>query len=219
MKVFVIAMAFYGAAALGVWAEAAPDAAKDSGNEGMLSMSVDSFLTPENVAKLEKGEVVMVKSATKDAQGHSLGQGRAAILVKRPFADVWDQMIRYEQHPEFLPHLVSNVKYSEQGGEVGLEKKVRVMLKTITYHTLNTRDRDKGVIAWRLDKTKTNDIKDTHGNWTFRAHGETACIVVITTMVESGMHIPKVMESFSLNQDLPGIVKAVKKRVESKEGK
>jgi ribosome-associated toxin RatA of RatAB toxin-antitoxin module len=215
MRVFVIAMSFAGLAALGACAEEAPAAA----DAGIVSVSVDSFLTRENIAKLEKGEVVMVKSGTKDAQGHSQGQGRAAILVNRPFAAVWEQMIRSEEHHEFLPHLISSVKYSEQGNEVGLEKKVRVTLMTITYHALHTRDRGKGVISWRLDQTKKNDIKDTRGNWTFRAHGENACIVVYTTAVESGMLVPKAIENFFLNQDLPGVVKAVKKRMESKRRK
>lgn len=181
-----------------------------------IRAEVEALLTPETVAKIEKGEVVAVKKGAKDAAGRSSAEGRAMILINRPWTEVWDQLVTNEEYPEFMPHSSKSEEYFRNGNEVGLNERVKALFLDVSYYVIHTRDRDARVIAWRLDHSKKNDINETVGSWTFCPHGENACILVYSARIESGMFLPKAVENFFMNRDLPGIVKAVKKRVEGK---
>lgn len=180
-----------------------------------IAAGIDALLTPDTVARLERGDVVTEKKGSHDAEGRARAQARAMILVNRPFAEVWGQMVRDEEYAEFFPYFLGSERYFVSGNEVGMRDRAKVIVFTVQYHVIQTRDPDHGVIAWRLDHSRPNDIRDTTGSWVFRPHGDGRCIAVYSADIDSGLHFPKAVERFFLNQGLPGMVKAVKRRVES----
>jgi len=199
---FLLLFAFCG------YAGEVPKAAADS-------VDIDAFLTPENIAQLEAGKVVMASHKTKNAEGKSKAQGYALILIKRPFDPIWDQLTHNEQWPEFFPNLASSEKYMDEGNTVGLYECVKAFFMKFRYHAIHVRDKANGTIRFNLDRTKENDVKDTNGSWTVRRHGDNACIAIYSVSVDSGMALPGKIEDFFQNQSLRNVVKALKKRMES----
>jgi len=176
---------------------------------------VASCLTPESIARLEEGDVILFKKKAKDAEGRSRGQGRVAALVNRPYEQVWDHLWRSEDHPEFMPRLLEAEVYLDDGQTRGTREIVGLPFKKVQYHVLQTKDKEAGTLTWKLDRTKENDIRDTYGMWVLKPHGEDQCIAIYSGVVVSGMFIPKVLENLLMTYSLPDIVKALKKRAES----
>jgi uncharacterized membrane protein len=172
-------------------------------------------LTPGNVAKMEKGEVITFKKGSKDAQGKSLAQGRVLAIINKPAPEAYAVLLQTEEHPKFMPRLLSIEKYYEEGNVKGIKETIKVVLSKVTYHILQEKNPDALTLAWKLDKTKPNDIKDTSGSWQFRARDEKSCYVLYSVSVESGAFIPKAIENFLMNQDLPEVVNALKKHIET----
>jgi len=176
---------------------------------------VESLLTRETISRLERGDVILFKKRTKDAKGRSLGRGRVVALVNRPFDQVWDHLCRIEDHPQFMPRLVDIEVYEVDGDTRGTKETVALPFKKVCYHIIQKTEKDTGTLTWRLDRTKKNDIRDTSGTWRLKPHGEGRCIVAYSAVVDSGMFLPKVLESFLMTYNLPDIVQALKKRAES----
>ena len=183
---------------------------------------IEAALTPDVIARLEKGDIVTVKKGSKDAGGKSRGQGRAMVLINKPPAEVWKYLTDHEAYPEYMPRLISIEKYtvpqaSGLHNEIGLRETVKIPFSKVQYFVIHTMDKDAFVVAWRLDATKQNDIKDTAGTWALRPYGpgNAKTIAVYSLTVDSGMYFPKFIEDFFMNQDLPAVPKALRKRVES----
>ena len=174
-------------------------------------------LTPEQIARLEDGKVVVFKKGSKDAKGNLLGNGRVMVLVGKPYQEVWKHLRDHDKWPEFMPHLVKIETYYEKGNEAGVHETLSILLNKVRYYVIhtNTYDEKAGTLAWRLDKSKKNDIKDTSGSWTIKPYGKDRCLIDYSVTVDSGMYVPGFIEDFLFNQDLPGVVKALKKRAES----
>jgi len=188
---------------------AMPCAADDSAED------MDAYLTPKNIARLEKGDVIVFKKSGKDERGKASGEGRVMALVNRPFDIVWEHLCRFEDHPQFMPRLVDIEMYPVDEHTRGMKETVSLPFMKVCYHVLQTPDKEAGTVAWRLDRTKENDINDTSGCWMLKPHGDDQCIVMYSGVADSGLFIPKVLENYLMKFNLPDIVKALKKRAES----
>lgn len=176
---------------------------------------LDSLLTPEVKAKLDKGEIVVFKKGSRDAGGGSRGFGRVLAIIERPKDDIWSVLIDHKEHLKYSPHLVSVDVYYQQGNEVRIKETIKLLFKTYSYHCIQTLDKEDGTITWRLDKAKKNSIKDTTGGWHIRPIDESRSLVMYTLSVDSGIFFPKVAENFLFNNDLPNIVESLKKHLEA----
>jgi len=177
--------------------------------------SMDPHLTPENLKTLELGKPVLVKNSAKSNSGGVKGEGVALILINLPPEQVWPHVKGYDKLPEFMPRMLTSEKYSENGDTIGVAQTLKIAWKKITYHVLQTTNDDKFEMAFHLDKSKTNDIKETTGHWLLRPHGENKTIAMYAFSVDTGMAVPQFIENFLMNRDLPGVVEAMKKRAES----
>lgn len=175
---------------------------------------LDNCLTPENIERLEEGELVIYKRGAKDANDSTRAFGRVITIINRSKQDIWQLLIQDEEHVNYQPHLVAVERYQSQDGQAGIKETVRVAFKTFIYHIIETLDEEAGVLSWRLDKSKENSILDTEGSWVVRPHGDGRCIVMYTLTVESGTSFPKFIETILFNKDLPNIVKSTKKYLE-----
>jgi len=172
-------------------------------------------LTPEQIGRLEEGKVVLFKKGSKDAQGNSLGKGRVMMLVDKPCKEVIKCLWDHDAWPEYMPHLVKIEDYYKKDNEIGVHETLRILLNKVQYYVIHTYDEKAGTLSWRLDKSKKNDINDTTGSWTIKPYGQNRTLIDYSVTVDSGMPIPKFIENFLFNRDLPGVAKALKKRVES----
>jgi len=176
----------------------------------------DKYLTPENLARIEKGEIISFKKGEKEADGTSSAKGRVLAIVNRSRDDVWNLLTNKKEDIHYAPHLANIECYFEEGNRAGYQETVKVAFKTWRYHVIHTRDKDAGVITWELDKSKENSVRDTAGSWMLRARDDGRCIVMYTVSVDSGAFFPKMIENYLFNTDLPNIVKAMKSYIESK---
>lgn len=184
---------------------------EDKGGDG-----VSGYLTPENLAKLEKGKIVTFFERVKDENGKTKGRGVTLGLIGRPLDDVWKVLLDYKAHSEYLPRVIKTEIYQEEkDGETGICETLKVLWKEVEYHVLQRRDDAAHTLTWRLDTSRKNDIADTFGQWRLLAHGEGKCIAAYVLHVDTGMAVPQFVEDFLTRGDLPDVVEAVRKRAES----
>lgn len=194
---------------------------------GVLSLAItgtlwaDDFsdaekqLTPENMAKLEAGKVVLLDQAYKDPKtGKMRGKGMAIILVNKAPQEVWEYLPKFNTYKEFMPRMKESTIYDGGGGKVGATYVLDFLIKKIKYHCLHELDKEKMVIRWTLDSSKKNDIASTTGYWRVKAHGDKS-LLFYTVAVDTGMAVPQKFQDYLTKKDLPNVVKAVKKRIES----
>jgi hypothetical protein len=174
-----------------------------------------AYLTLENRRKLENGETLFFKQAEKDGAGKAKGQGATLCLVNAPLDQTWKHLRAYEFHADFFPRLTQVKKYYEEGNRLGLECWLKVAWKTVHYHVLQTWDDQEHTMTWVLDTTKENDILETTGIWIVYPYDEKRTLIFYSMYADTGMFIPAPIERYLLNRDLPNVVEALKKRVET----
>ncbi|MFM1921350.1 MAG: hypothetical protein RLZZ303_2984 [Candidatus Hydrogenedentota bacterium] len=174
------------------------------------------LLTPERIAELERGETVVVKAKEREGEKKSAAASAAALaVINKPARMVFDELLAFEQQPEYMPRLVEVSRYEIDPATIGLQHKLKVVWKTIEYHLRMTVNADQLHMAWTLDPAKENGIKTTDGAWTILPWGDDRCIAVYELDVDTGMAVPKFIAQALLNSDLPGVLDALKQRVES----
>ena len=180
-------------------------------------VNIDRLLTPENTAKLVKGEVVLTSTYYKDERGKTRTKGAAIVIVDRSTEEVWKHLGQFEQYPLFMPRMTSAAPYFHEGNRVGVEFTLKVVFKTIRYCIMHTIDKDKGILTLNLDKSKENDIRSTNGEWLVKPHGQGKSLVFHSVTIDTGMAVPVVIMDYLTKKDLPNIVFALKQRVEAEE--
>lgn len=98
---------------------------------------------------------------------------------------IWEALNDPEANLKIFKELVSNETYLERENELGIRETVSTFGIKTTYHAIRTLDREAGVMSWRLDKSKENDIADTSGAWVIEPH-EGKCLVLYCTYVDAG---------------------------------
>jgi hypothetical protein len=177
----------------------------------------EEHLTDENVAKLEAGALVFIK--TKEIQGDG-DQNTAAhsyvfTIVDRPADTVWDELSNYAARAEYLPRVVSVEKYDEKDGAIGTHITFKAAFRKLEYYAWEKQDRSKYEIAWDLDPEKENDLDVNRGYWYTIPYGDGRCLIVYEVELESSIPLPGPLERYMINRDTPGVLEALKKRVES----
>lgn len=173
------------------------------------------LITPERVEALTKGEAVVVKIKEPSGKGKAAATAAALQAINAPAQQVYDTIRDMEKQPEYMPRLVSVTSYEMPAPEKGYEFTIKVLWKTVVYHLRVTEDPAKLHLQWTLDPAKKNDIVKTDGTWDVLPWGDKKSIVVYQLEVDSGIAVPKFASQMMLNNDLPGVVDALKQRVES----
>jgi carbon monoxide dehydrogenase subunit G len=184
-----------------------------SGEESKMR-DPSTYLTPENLKKVEAGEMATLFDRNKEG-GKSAGQGIVIGLINKPMDAVWKVLLDVNAHPEYMPRVVKTEVYDTGTEEIGVKETLKILYKSVSYHVLQRNDETTHKSTWRLDPGKKNDIADTYGYWALFPHGDTQTIAVYAVHVDSGLPVPQIVEDFLGRQDLPGVVRAVKNRTES----
>lgn len=198
--------------------------AEDDGGEAGDQLPVDAFtppnpaelLTPDVIARLEKGDVVSLRARMGQKGGTSRGGGTVLVLAHRPADRIWEHLLDYADYAEYLPRVRKVEKYLEEEDRIGLRLTARIVVRTIVQHVINTIDPDTRTITWALDHTRENDIRDTRGAWILVPHGGDKTVIIYAIDIDMGWRLPKWLENFMLRRDLPDFPLALKKHAEAK---
>ena len=174
------------------------------------------LLTAERLAELEKGEAVVVKAKEREGEKKGAAASAAALaVINKPAKAVFDTLLDFEAQSEYMPRVTEVSRYDTEPGFIGVYQKLKVAWKTVEYYLRMTVKADALQLSWTLDPAKESSIKTTDGIWTILPWGDNRSIAVYELDVDTGMAVPRFIAQALLNSDLPGVLDALKQRVES----
>ncbi len=164
-----------------------------------------------SIERLERGEVVLLAGAERDAPGTA----RAAVLIRAPAERVWSVMIDCPRAAEFVPNL-RRCRVLEQGeGRRLVEHRVKVsaLLPELTYRFEERWEEARRIAFRRVG----GDLASMSGSWDLDPRGEAATLVRYTVTLDPGFPVPGRTVRRALHHDLPRLLGALRDRVESGE--
>lgn len=175
----------------------------------------DDYLNEKTVKKLQAGKVVQFSAPSESKKEGQEGGAFAFIYIKKSAETVYEILSAFDKQPKYL-HRVVRIKIIEENEDTALVKQtIKVpVYGEVSYHLRYGIERDRLVLTYTLDDTRENDIAATSGRWILVPKGDNACIVAYTAYADTGRKIPKILEKWIMNRDLPAIMKSVKKRAE-----
>lgn len=178
--------------------------------------ALETKLTDERRAALEKGELLRVDVSKAPEEGEQRANGTVMVLVERPAAEVFARIVDVSDQHEYMPRVERIEPYTVvDANPMGQRYTLKVAFREIVYHILVKRDPEKRFLTWHLDDDQKNGIAATTGYWYFQPWGEDRCLAVYSVSADTGMRVPKWLARWLMNRDMPGVVEALKKRAES----
>lgn len=169
-------------------------------------------LTPEQIERMEAGEVVILKSPE-----HLIGRQMvlAAFILDRDIDTVWELMASPWRQGEYLANVESATLIKKWDIYDQVEIKVRIMGIPINYCLIGTRDKSEYYSHWELNPEYKNDMKEVTGFYRFYWIDENHTLARYGTLVETKVFLPPAVQTFMTKQALPQSLGAVKKWLDS----
>lgn len=175
------------------------------------SSVIQRELSQDELTRLEAGEVILESQKYENEAGEIRGRGLAIAYVKANKKAVMDTLLDYPSYPQFMPRVKNTEVYLNTPTQINVKFTLKVVI-TIVYYIKHYVDRDAGTIAWELDNTQENDIKDTTGSWLVKPHKQ-GCLLFYSVALDTGRSVPGWLEDYLTKKDLPNVVRAVKEKV------
>lgn len=172
-------------------------------------------LSDADWAKLRSGGIVLNDRIVHDAEGKAHGAGVAFALVHAPTDAIWSTILDFDRYSEYFPRVTTCVRTLWDGHEVDASFRLRILIVNIDYSIRHFYEGGRGRMSWVLDPRKKNDIKGSTGFWEIHPEGKDGSLVEYSVTVDSGWLVPEKVEEFLAKKDLPSVVEALRKRVES----
>lgn len=177
--------------------------------------NIDEILTPGNIHKLKAGKILRFSQKTIQVNGSSVGGGYVVGIIDREPEAVWAVLTDFEKQPEYMPRLRKVQLGERQGQIVPVTHTIKVLTRNVSYSLIQTLDEQSHALTWRIDDKKENDILETVGSWQLKPYQSGQCLAVYSVLVNTGTRIPNFLEHFLIRRDMPDVVGALRKRVES----
>jgi hypothetical protein len=162
------------------------------------------------------GEVPTRIESFTNAQGKAVGRGWGAIVIERPLSAVWVTLARYEDRAEYVPRLKSVTVLERQPGRVRLRQEIDASVTTARYTAWFRLDETEHKISWSLDKDAAdNTVRAVEGDYRLAELPNGRTLVVYRTYVDTGLKIPRFIQSYMQERSIPELLRAIKRRVES----
>ena len=159
-------------------------------------------------ALLGNGHVLVVDKSG----GEPKGRVEAAILINAPIEQVWNVLVDCPHAPDFVPGLKNCQVLRREGDTETIEHHVKFswLIPEVTY-IFEAEYR----MHHRIDFRRTGgDLKDLEGSWVLQTTGDgNRTLVVYSVYLEPGFFIPKWLVRFTLQGDLPELMKSIRHRV------
>lgn len=176
---------------------------------------IDRILTADNIDRLQAGEILRFSQKSIKIKGSTVGGGYAMGIIEREPEVVWAILTDFEKHPEYMPRLRAVHVGEKQGETLPIRHTIKVLTKKVSYNLIQTLDEQTHCLSWRIDPEKENDIRETVGSWQLRPYENGQCLAVYSVFVNSGHRVPNFIEHYFTRRDMPNVIQALKKRVES----
>ena len=134
-----------------------------------------------------------------------------SIVVNAPPEKVYDIVINYDRYPEWLTEVKKIRTSDRKGNEVKVHYEVDFKVKTIRY-TILVREERPQRMSWSFVEGEV--MKDNKGSWVLEPEGEGKTKVTYSVEVTVGPLVPKSILNTLVDQSLPKMLEAVKRRVE-----
>lgn len=134
-----------------------------------------------------------------------------SIVVNAPPEKVFDTIINYDRYPEWLTEVKKIRTSDRKGNEVKVHYEVDFKIKTIRYTILAKEERPQRM-SWTFVEGEV--MKDNKGSWLLEPEGEGKTKITYSVEVTVGPLVPKSVLNTLVDQSLPKMLEAVKRRVE-----
>ena len=175
-----------------------------------------AYLTPAELRAARAGEVPTRNESFTTQSGKAAGRGWGAILIERPLSDVWATLSRWDDRAQYIPRLERLEVLRNEAGRVLVRQCADAGITTAITTCWYELDEANARIAWTLDKTaRDNTPADVEGDYRMAELETGRTLLLYRAYVDTGMKIPRAVQSFLQRRAIPDLLKAVKKRVES----
>ena len=134
-----------------------------------------------------------------------------SIVVNAPPEKVYDIVTHYDRYPEWLTEVKKIHTSERKSGEVKVHYEVDFKIKTIRYTILAREERPKRM-SWSFVEGEV--MKDNKGSWVLEPEGEGRTRVTYSVEVTVGPLVPKSILNALVDQSLPKMLDALKRRAE-----
>ena len=135
-----------------------------------------------------------------------------SIVVDVPPEKLFDVIVDYDRYPEFLPEVKEARSKARNGNAVDVDY-VADIVKRIHYTLHHVEERPRAV-RWTFVKGEL--MRDNHGSWTLEPTLEGKTRATYTIEVGVGPLVPRSIVNMLVDQSLPKLLEAFKKRAEAR---
>jgi len=135
-----------------------------------------------------------------------------SIVIDAPAEKVFDVVTDYDRYAEFLPEVKQAQSSGRKGNEVDVAYGID-LVKRIHYTLHMVEDRPR-TVRWTFVKGEV--MKDNRGSWTLESLPDGKTRATYTIEVGVGPLVPRSIVNALVDQSLPKMLEAFKKRVESR---
>jgi hypothetical protein len=194
--------------ALSLWAFAAPCA-------GAELNPLDRFTSPQKQALLQGQPVYEYKKSGLPGD-QSQGYGQAEIIVNAPVDVCFEIFSRLDQQNQYFPHKTKSEVVKSAGNRVWLKNEFYFYIGRVEYTSRYNIDRERRRFDFEMDKSYPHNIPESAGYFQFeKIDDRRTLFTYAATKLDTGFHVPQVVQGFVTSRDLPGQAVNVKKRIES----
>jgi ribosome-associated toxin RatA of RatAB toxin-antitoxin module len=169
--------------------------------------------TPEQDARLARGEVVVSPALPPGADIGALGGTVAALVHASPDA-VWDVLVDYPSHSGLFPRVVGAQVLESAGRRTLVRYVIAVGPFSFGFHVNNYPDPGHRQLDWRLADDRRNDLfRASSGYWRLEPHRDG---VVVTYAMAARTFLPAFLTRGAERDGLVETIKAVRGRAEQR---
>jgi len=175
-----------------------------------------SEFTAEEWQRMKNGDVIITEVAAQNPDGSQRIDFLAKLYIKATRQEVWKTIRDYNHYSEFMPRLTKATILKQEGQVYWVRYEVKVLWLRVVYHL-----RVEGVdpfkrIEFKLDTDKKNHIRNTYGYWILQDAPEgSGTVLSYSAYIDTGIPAPESLARKVAKSALPGVVKNVRKRIES----
>ena len=135
-----------------------------------------------------------------------------SIVIDVPPEKLFDVIVDYDRYPEFLPEVKEAHSKDRKGNAVDVDY-VADVVKRIRYTLHHVEERPRAV-RWTFVKGEL--MRDNHGSWTLEPTPDGKTRATYTIEVGVGPLVPRSIVNMLVDQSLPKLLEAFKKRAEGR---
>jgi ribosome-associated toxin RatA of RatAB toxin-antitoxin module len=133
-----------------------------------------------------------------------------SIVIAAPPEKVFDVISDYERYPEFLSQVKQVRTAQRAGNQVEVEYGIDLVKRHYTLRMVEERPR---AIRWTFVRGEV--MRDNKGGWTLEPTSDGKTTATYNIEVAVGALVPRAIVNALVDQSLPKMLEAFKKRIES----